>query len=51
METIDGPDCAEPVQEFKIEKTIYHERYSPRFFKWNDIALIRLDKEIVYNGN
>ncbi|TRY72013.1 hypothetical protein TCAL_09603 [Tigriopus californicus] len=41
--------CAEPVQDFNIEKIIPHESYNaPNPFQ-NDIALIRLDGKVQFN--
>ena len=43
-------ECAPPVQNFDIEKIIPHESYnSPNPFQ-NDIALVRLDRDAVFNG-
>ena len=42
--------CAEPVQDFDIEKVIFHPSYnSPNVFQ-NDVALMRLSRDIVING-
>ena len=42
--------CAPPVQNFDIEKIIPHESYnSPNPFQ-NDIALVRLDRDVEENG-
>jgi len=41
--------CAEPVQDFLPESIIVHEDYNNPAYK-NDIAIIRLNKPIVYNG-
>ncbi|KYM93572.1 Serine protease easter [Cyphomyrmex costatus] len=40
--------CAEPVQDFLPESVIPHENYNNPEYK-NDIAIIRLDKPVVYN--
>ena len=49
-ETELGRECADPVQNFNIEKIIHHESYnSPNPFQ-NDIALVRLDRDIEENG-
>jgi len=41
--------CSDPPQNFGIEKVIFHENYSkPKPFQ-NDIALIKLDAEVVEN--
>lgn len=46
-----NPDCSDcqPVQIVKIAETIPHPYYSV-FSKNNDIALLRLEKDIEYNG-
>ncbi|XP_057338091.1 CLIP domain-containing serine protease HP8-like [Microplitis mediator] len=41
--------CADPVQDFKPIQMLVHKRYNTPHFK-NDIALIRLDRPVVYNG-
>jgi len=41
--------CAEPVQDFLPESVIVHENYNKPEFK-NDIAIIRLNKSVIYNG-
>ena len=41
--------CAEPVQDFKPESISVHQDYNIKPFK-NDIAIIRLDKPVVFNG-
>ncbi|KAG5334970.1 EAST protease, partial [Acromyrmex charruanus] len=40
--------CAEPVQDFLPESIIVHESYNKPEFK-NDIAIIRLNKPVIYN--
>lgn len=53
--TLTDPDCdrygycAEPVQDFVPKLIIAHEDYNKPVFK-NDIAIIRLNKPAVYNG-
>ncbi|XP_074105302.1 CLIP domain-containing serine protease HP8-like [Cotesia typhae] len=41
--------CSEPVQDFKPIQMLVHKRYNIPHFK-NDIALIRLDRPVDYNG-
>ena len=41
--------CAEPVQDFLPESIIVHKNYNKPEFK-NDIAIIRLNKPVIYNG-
>ncbi|XP_018342834.1 PREDICTED: serine protease easter-like [Trachymyrmex septentrionalis] len=40
--------CAEPVQDFLPESIIVHKNYNKPEFK-NDIAIIRLNKPVIYN--
>ncbi|KAK2583734.1 hypothetical protein KPH14_009652 [Odynerus spinipes] len=51
--TMTNPDCeedycADPVQDFKIVSTIFHEGYNKRLFR-NDIAIVRLNRPAIYN--
>lgn len=41
--------CAEPVQDFLPESIIVHKDYNNPMYK-NDIAIVRLNKPAVYNG-
>lgn len=41
--------CAKPVQDFLPGSIIIHEDYDKPLFK-NDIAIIRLNKPAIYNG-
>lgn len=49
VDCVDGV-CAEPVQDFKPEQVLIHGRYNTPKFK-NDIALIRTNRAINFNGN
>ncbi|XP_036151132.1 CLIP domain-containing serine protease 2 [Monomorium pharaonis] len=40
--------CAEPVQDYLPESIIAHEDYNKPLYK-NDIAIIRLNKPVIYN--
>ena len=43
--------CAEPPQDYKIEKIIFHPKYNtPNPFR-NDIAILQLNDSVVENGN
>ncbi|XP_063991578.1 CLIP domain-containing serine protease B4-like isoform X2 [Diachasmimorpha longicaudata] len=42
--------CADPVQDLNIEKIVVNENYNNPHFK-NDIAIIRLNKPVIYNEN
>ncbi|KAH8290916.1 hypothetical protein KR054_007154 [Drosophila jambulina] len=42
--------CAPPVEDFDIEQTIIHERFSP-FYHGNDIALLRLRQRVVFKDH
>ncbi|XP_071648979.1 CLIP domain-containing serine protease B4-like [Temnothorax longispinosus] len=51
--TLTDPDCeqgycAEPVQDFLPESVIVHKDYNNPMYK-NDIAIVRLNKPVVYN--
>lgn len=47
----DYNDCAPPYQEFSIEESVWFETYTPRNQnRWNDIALLRLDRNVTYSG-
>ena len=41
--------CAEPAQDFLPAQIIVHKKYGDPAFK-NDIAIIRLNKPVRYNG-
>ncbi|XP_030246495.1 serine protease grass-like [Drosophila navojoa] len=43
-------ECAPPVEDIKIDKVIKHENFS-KFTGLNDIALIKLSKEVVRDEN
>lgn len=43
------PECADPVVDLKIEEKIVHSRYDQRNGE-NDIALLRLEKNVNYTG-
>ena len=44
-------DCAEPFIEVAVEKSIVHEEYEANDTNYrHDIALIRLNKTVVFNG-
>lgn len=52
--TLTDPDCqqgycAEPVQDFLPESIIVHKDYNNPIYK-NDIAIVRLNKPAIYNG-
>ena len=43
--------CAEPPQDYKIAKIIFHPKYNtPNPFR-NDIAILQLNDTVVENGN
>lgn len=42
--------CAEPAQDVPIEEIITHESYADRGSRYNDIALLRLSREVEYTG-
>ncbi|KAH8375355.1 hypothetical protein KR200_011238 [Drosophila serrata] len=42
--------CAPPVEDFDIEKTVIHERFSP-FYHGNDIAVLRLSQRVVFKDH
>lgn len=41
-------DCAPLVQDIIVDKFVIHPRFS---YIYNDVALLLLDKKVVYNGN
>lgn len=45
----DASDCAPPVQDLDIEYIVRHQSYNLRPNQ-NDIALIRLKKEVTFEG-
>jgi len=49
-EDCDTRTCTEPVQNFGIEKVIFHEEYGQPDDYQNDIALIKLDREAQENS-
>jgi len=49
-EDCDESRCANPVQNFGIEKVIFHEEYGQPVDFQNDIALIKLDREARENS-
>lgn len=52
--TLTDPDCenghcAKPVQDFLPESIIVHEDYNKPLYT-NDIAIVRMNKPAIYNG-
>lgn len=51
IQELDFYDCADPPQDFGVEKIIPHDAYRPDASdQHNDIALLRLDRNVVFSG-
>lgn len=51
IQELDFYDCADPPQDFGVEKIIPHDAYRPDTSdQHNDIALLRLDRNVVFSG-